>query len=130
MTGPLCLRLPCGSTENSIPVVLFRCGQRRLAHARAWSGVRTLPCFPVAGNTLLPLVNAINRAPNDEAATEAIYEVRLTTSAEHLDESREARDSWSSRTINAQVSAVQPMILPSPGRPQRAERVAYCLPSK
>jgi hypothetical protein len=38
----------------------------------------------------LPLVNAINRAPNDEAATEAIYEVRLTTSAEHLDESREA----------------------------------------
>ena len=36
--------------------------------------------FVLAGNTLLrPLVNAINRAPIDEAATEAIYEVRVTT---------------------------------------------------
>src|SRR5271169_3325131 len=46
--------------------------------------------FVLAGNTLLrPLVNAINRAPITEAATEAIYEVRLTTSPEHLDETRE-----------------------------------------
>jgi putative Mg2+ transporter-C (MgtC) family protein len=46
--------------------------------------------FVLAGNTLLrPLVNAINRAPINQAATEAIYEVRLTTSAEHLDESSE-----------------------------------------
>jgi putative Mg2+ transporter-C (MgtC) family protein len=49
-----------------------------------------LTCFVLAGNTLLrPLVNAINRAPIDEAATEAIYEVRLTTNAEHLDASRD-----------------------------------------
>ena len=49
-----------------------------------------LTCFVLAGNTLLrPLVNAINRAPIDQGATEAIYEVRLTTSAEYLDESRE-----------------------------------------
>jgi putative Mg2+ transporter-C (MgtC) family protein len=49
-----------------------------------------LTCFVLAGNTLLrPLVNAINRAPIDQRATEAIYEVRLTTSPEHLDESRE-----------------------------------------
>jgi putative Mg2+ transporter-C (MgtC) family protein len=46
--------------------------------------------FVLAGNTLLrPVVNAINRAPLDQAATEAIYEVRLTTSAEHLDDARE-----------------------------------------
>jgi len=46
--------------------------------------------FVLAGNTLLrPLVNAINRAPIDEGATEAIYEVRLTTSPDHLDETRE-----------------------------------------
>jgi hypothetical protein len=49
-----------------------------------------LTCFVLAGNTLLrPLVNAINRAPIDQGTTEAIYEVRLTTSPEHLDESRE-----------------------------------------
>jgi putative Mg2+ transporter-C (MgtC) family protein len=49
-----------------------------------------LTVFVLAGNTLLrPLVNAINRAPIDQGTTEAIYEVRLTTSAEHLDESRE-----------------------------------------
>jgi putative Mg2+ transporter-C (MgtC) family protein len=49
-----------------------------------------LTCFVLAGNTLLcPLVNAVNRAPIDEGATEAIYEVRLTTNAEHLNESRE-----------------------------------------
>ena len=35
------------------------------------------------------LVKAINRAPIDQGATEAIYEVRLTTSAEYLDENRE-----------------------------------------
>src|SRR5271167_3842469 len=49
-----------------------------------------LTCFVLAGNTLLrPLVNAINRAPIDEGATEALYEVRVTTTPEHLDESRE-----------------------------------------
>jgi putative Mg2+ transporter-C (MgtC) family protein len=46
--------------------------------------------FVLAGNTLLrPLVNAINRAPIDQGATEAIYEVRVTTAADHLDEGRE-----------------------------------------
>jgi len=46
--------------------------------------------FVLAGNTLLrPLVNAINRAPITEDATEAIYEVRITTGAGHLDEGRE-----------------------------------------
>ena len=46
--------------------------------------------FVLAGNTLLrPLVNAINRAPLDQGATEAIYEVRLTTSADLLDDGRE-----------------------------------------
>jgi putative Mg2+ transporter-C (MgtC) family protein len=49
-----------------------------------------LTCFVLAGNTLLrPLVNVINRAPIDQGGTEAIYEVRLTTSAEYLDENRE-----------------------------------------
>ena len=49
-----------------------------------------LTCFVLAGNTLLrPLVNAINRAPVDQGSTEAIYEVRITTSAENLDDSRE-----------------------------------------
>jgi putative Mg2+ transporter-C (MgtC) family protein len=46
--------------------------------------------FVLAGNTLLrPLVNAINRRPIDEGATEAIYEVRITTTADRLDGSRE-----------------------------------------
>jgi putative Mg2+ transporter-C (MgtC) family protein len=46
--------------------------------------------FVLAGNTLLrPLVNAINRRPIDEGTTEAIYEVRITTTADHLDNSRE-----------------------------------------
>jgi putative Mg2+ transporter-C (MgtC) family protein len=46
--------------------------------------------FVLAGNTLLrPLVNAINRAPIDQGATEAIYEVRVTTATDHLDEVRE-----------------------------------------
>ena len=49
-----------------------------------------LTLFVLAGNTLLrPLVNAINRAPLDQAATEAIYEVRMTTTAGDLDESRD-----------------------------------------
>jgi putative Mg2+ transporter-C (MgtC) family protein len=49
-----------------------------------------LTCFVLAGNTLLrPLVNAVNRAPIDQGATEAIYEVRLTTNPEYLDENRE-----------------------------------------
>ncbi len=46
--------------------------------------------FVLAGNTLLrPLVNAINRAPIDQSATEAIYEVRMTVPAEHLDDGRD-----------------------------------------
>jgi putative Mg2+ transporter-C (MgtC) family protein len=51
-----------------------------------------LPVEAVAltGNTLLrPLVNTINRAPVNEKTTEAIYEVRLTTAADHLNEARE-----------------------------------------
>ena len=49
-----------------------------------------LTVFVLAGNTLLrPLVNAINRTPLDESATEAIYEVRLTTRADRLDHARE-----------------------------------------
>ena len=49
-----------------------------------------LTAFVLAGNTLLrPLVNAINRAPINQASTEAIYEVHLTTSVDHLDDSRE-----------------------------------------
>ena len=49
-----------------------------------------LTCFVLAGNTLLrPLVNAINRAPINEGTTEAIYEVRLTTTPDRLDDARE-----------------------------------------
>jgi putative Mg2+ transporter-C (MgtC) family protein len=49
-----------------------------------------LTVFVLAGNTLLrPLVNAINRVPIDQGTTEAIYEMRVTTSAAHLDETRE-----------------------------------------
>ena len=49
-----------------------------------------LTAFVLAVNTLLrPLVNTINRAPLNEDATEAIYQVRLTTSADHLDDGRE-----------------------------------------
>ena len=46
--------------------------------------------FVLAGNTLLrPIVNAINRVPLDQAGTEAIYEVRLTTASDDLDDARE-----------------------------------------
>jgi putative Mg2+ transporter-C (MgtC) family protein len=46
--------------------------------------------FVLAGNTLLrPLVNAINRTPINQGATEAICEVRVTTTADHLDDGRE-----------------------------------------
>jgi len=49
-----------------------------------------LTAFVLAGNTLLrPIVNAINRAPMDEETTEAIYEVRLTTHADRVNEARE-----------------------------------------
>jgi putative Mg2+ transporter-C (MgtC) family protein len=49
-----------------------------------------LTCFVLAGNTLLrPLVNAINRAPIDQSATEAIYEIRVKTTAEHSDDGRD-----------------------------------------
>jgi len=50
----------------------------------------TLTAFVLAGNTLLrPLVNAINRAPIDEAGTEALYEFHLRTRPEHRDDTRE-----------------------------------------
>ena len=50
-----------------------------------------LTALVVAGNTLLrPLVNAINRIPLDERASEAIYEVRLTAAPEHAAPAREA----------------------------------------
>ena len=46
--------------------------------------------FVLAGNTLLrPLVNAINRSPINQGATEAIYEVCVTTAAKNLDDGRE-----------------------------------------
>lgn len=49
-----------------------------------------LTAFVLAGNTLLrPLVNAINRRPIDQGTTEAIYEVRITTNLDRLDESRD-----------------------------------------
>src|SRR5215472_13167124 len=49
-----------------------------------------LTAFVLAGNTLLrPLVNAINRAPIEESAIEAIYEVRITADADNLEEARE-----------------------------------------
>jgi putative Mg2+ transporter-C (MgtC) family protein len=50
-----------------------------------------LTALVIAGNTLLrPLVNAINRIPLDERASEATYEVRLTASPERAAEAREA----------------------------------------
>ncbi len=50
-----------------------------------------LTALVIAGNTLLrPLVNAINRIPLDEAASEATYEVRLTATPERAAEAREA----------------------------------------
>lgn len=49
-----------------------------------------LTAFILMTNTLLrPLVNAINRLPFDERATEATYEVRLTTAAEAVPKVRE-----------------------------------------
>lgn len=46
----------------------------------------TLTTFVLAGNTLLrPLVNAINRSPLDERASEATYEIRLTVDAASMD---------------------------------------------
>ena len=71
-------------------------------------GVRShaLTGFVLAGNTLLrPLVNAINRAPIDQAATEAIYEVRLTTTADRIDDSRELlRRNWRRPIIRCKTS--------------------------
>lgn len=50
-----------------------------------------LTALVIAGNTLLrPLVNAINRIPLDEQASEATYEVRLTAAPDHAAEAREA----------------------------------------
>ena len=63
--------------------------RRRLCADLAIEAV-TLTAFVLAGNTLLrPLVNAINRAPLDERATEAVYEVRLTAAAGERDEARD-----------------------------------------
>lgn len=46
--------------------------------------------FVLMSNTLLrPLVNAINRLPIDEAASEAVYEVRITTNIETVPRLRE-----------------------------------------
>lgn len=46
--------------------------------------------FVLAGNTLLrPLVNAINRSPLDERASEATYEIRLTVDAASIDAVRD-----------------------------------------
>lgn len=50
----------------------------------------TLTVFVLAGNTLLrPLVNAINRSPLDERASEATYEIRLTVDAASIDAVRD-----------------------------------------
>src|SRR6516225_10662744 len=62
--------------------------------ACAWADLAfeeiALTGFVLAGNTLLrPLVNAINRAPINQSATEAIYEISLTTKADQLDDGRE-----------------------------------------
>lgn len=50
----------------------------------------TLTAFVLAGNTLLrPLVNAINRSPLDERASEATYEIRLTVDTSSIDSVRD-----------------------------------------
>lgn len=50
----------------------------------------TLTAFVLAGNTLLrPLVNAINRSPLDERASEATYEIRLTVDSASIDSIRD-----------------------------------------
>ena len=50
-----------------------------------------LTLFVIAGNTLLrPIVNAINRIPVHEMASEATYVVRLTTPSAHAAQAREA----------------------------------------
>jgi len=49
-----------------------------------------LTAFVLAGNTLLrPLVNAINRSPLDERASEATYEFMLTVDAASMSDLRE-----------------------------------------
>jgi putative Mg2+ transporter-C (MgtC) family protein len=49
-----------------------------------------LTVFVLAGNTLLrPLVNAINRSPLDEKASEATYEFMLTVDAASMSDMRE-----------------------------------------
>lgn len=59
-----------------------------------------LTIFVLAGNTLLrPLVNAINRRPLDERASEATYEVLLTVDAATLSNLRE--------TLVAKLEAAQ-----------------------
>jgi putative Mg2+ transporter-C (MgtC) family protein len=59
-----------------------------------------LTAFVLAGNTLLrPLVNAINRRPLDERASEATYEVLLTVDAAAMSTLRE--------TLVAKLEAAQ-----------------------
>jgi putative Mg2+ transporter-C (MgtC) family protein len=71
----------------------------------------------LAGNTLLrPLVNAIYRAPIDRGTTEAIYEVRVTTSADHLDEVRELLKEQL-ESANYPVQGIE-LIEPDEGRPE------------
>jgi putative Mg2+ transporter-C (MgtC) family protein len=54
-------------------------------------GAAALTALVIAGNTLLrPLVNAINRIPLDERASEATYEARLTATPEAAAEARES----------------------------------------
>ncbi len=49
-----------------------------------------LTCFVLAGNTLLrPLVNAINRIPISEQASEATYQFKLTVTPEALPDMRD-----------------------------------------
>src|SRR4249920_2320560 len=58
-----------------------------------------LTIFVLAGNTLLrPLVNAINRIPLDEKASEATYEISVTTDARR---SGEVRDFMNERLESA-----------------------------
>jgi hypothetical protein len=52
----------------------------------------SLVCRPRAGlpqHPITSIANGVNRAPIEEGATEAIYEVRVTPKSENLDEVRE-----------------------------------------
>ncbi len=73
-----------GLRTNALVALGAAAGSALLAEAAA------LTAPVIAGATLLrPLVNAINRIPIDECASEATYEVRLTTTPEAAAEARE-----------------------------------------